>query len=691
MNYKLILLLSATCSSLTQAAPPFESAFDPQHYPDSPTPAFHRRNYITPHQQLSSYNYVIAGGGLAGLVLAARLSDDSSKTVLVLEAGPSGDEVAARINSPGSTYYQSLLNAEPYDWLYKTAPQANANSRVMSQPRGKVLGGSAALNGMYMVRPPKDEVNAWHDLIAPADSKAAEPWQWDNFFSSLKQSEKFTPPTADSQQAAGIRYTGSSHGSSGKLQTTFPGYMVPMSSRWLPTLEAAGIPSTDDAYSGNNLGAFFATSAINPTNWTRSYSRSAHIDTLPPRSNLHILSGATVERIVFSNSTSQSGLMASSLEFSTSNGTAKQTVAVSQEVILSGGAYGSPHILQVSGVGPRDVLEAVSVPVQVELPGVGQHFQDHLATGVFYKTSEDTAGSIKASNSEFSTTPEFLSFVNDAVAYINGSRLFEGDDTFASFQKTISDALASSSSTLVPSQYPEVVEGYKAIYSATVDKVLPSNGAIELVFSINSAGQVAVQSALQTAFSQGRLYITSPSIYTPPTIDPQYFSHPADIVILRQGLKLARVVASTSPLKDILGDEVTPGAAIQSDADIETFIRNNAGTEFHPGSTCAMLPKEKGGVVDASLKVYGTSNVRVVDSSVFPVSFSAHMMAPTYALAEKAAEIILSGNSSNTNSTGTSSGSSGGSSSTGNKKGNAGSVKAAGWLVATLLVVGSLL
>jgi choline dehydrogenase-like flavoprotein len=316
---------------------------------------------------------------------------------------------------------------------------------------------------------------------------------------------------------------------------------------------------------------------------------------------------------------------------------------------------GSSHLLLLSGVGPQDVLDSVNITVQNELPGVGQHFQDHLAAGVYWSTTVDTQGSIHASGSALSQTPEFNSFVNSGVAYINGSLLFGGDDSFATFQASITSAAASSAASLVPSQYSEVVEGYKAIYQTTSQTIYPSTALVEILLSLNVAGQIAVQAALQQPLSQGRLYINSSSVYDKPVIDPQYFSHPADVTVLRQGVKLARQIAGTSPLKDSLGDEVTPGSSVQTDADIETWLKSSAGTEFHPSGACAMLPKDQGGVVDAQLRVYGLSNVRVVDSSVFPISFSAHLMAPTYALAEKAASIILSAAASSPTSSGSTS------------------------------------
>jgi len=156
--------------------------------------------------------------------------------------------------------------------------------------------------------------------------------------------------------------------------------MVPITGNWLPTLQAAGIPSIQDAYSGSNVGGFFSLSAINPSNWTRSYSKSAYIDSLPPRSNLNVVSGTTVERVTFADNVVNGARLASGVQFSTGAGTAVVSVAANKEVILSGGAMGSPHLLLVSGVGPKDVLDAVGVPLKVELPGVGQHMMDHVVS-----------------------------------------------------------------------------------------------------------------------------------------------------------------------------------------------------------------------------------------------------------------------------------------------------------------------
>jgi len=419
--------------------------------------------------------------------------------------------------------------------------------------------------------------------------------------------------------------------------------MVPLNGLWLPTLQTAGIPSNPDPDSGSNLGGFITTSTINPSNWTRSYSRTAYIDNLPPRQNLHIIPNVTVSRVLFADNNDSSGnKVVKAIEFSSGRGTDVQTVSVNKEAILASGAYGSPQILQVSGVGPQDILQAANVTVQLGLPGVGQHLLDHLAVPVFFNTSADTAGAIHDSNSDFSKTPLFNAFVNDALAYINGSKLFDGEASFATFRAQISaDFNDSIVATRVPSNYSEVLEGYKAIQLATIQNIYPTAGIVELIFSINSPGVLGIQIALQQGLSQGRTYITSPSIYDPPTIDPAYLSNPADIIVLRQGIKLARVIASLPPLSANITAEFLPGVQVQADGDIETYIRAQAASEFHPAGTCAMLPKDKGGVVDARFKVYGIKNLRVVDSSVFPVSLCAHLMSSTYALAEVGANLIL--------------------------------------------------
>ena len=200
-------------------------------------------------------------------------------------------------------------------------------------------------------------------------------------------------------------------------------------------------------------------------------------------------------------------------------------------------------------------------------------------------------------------------------------------DSASDFRNQIASELSTS---LVPSTDATVIQGYEKIYTTTLNTLLPSPvGQVEILLALTGSGSssnvISIQAALQHPFSQGRIYITSSDAFTQPAIDPQYLSHTADTVILREGLKLARKIGATAPLSAVIGDEVMPGSSVQSDEDWDTWLAKNIGTEYHPSCSCAMLPLEQGGVVDENLKVYGLANVRVADASVFPISFSAHV------------------------------------------------------------------
>jgi choline dehydrogenase-like flavoprotein len=559
------------------------------------------------------------------------------------------------------------------DYLYQTVPQSGAGDRVITWPRGKILGGSSAGNGMYIVRPHAKEINAMHDLIATGDNKAyADSWTWDAMFDAMKGTETLTPPLAADVANSGIRYSESSHGKAGRLQTTFS-HQIPIISRWLPTIQAAGVKVSDDAYGGDNTGGFISTLAITQSNWTRSYAKSAYIDNLPPLSNLHILVNSQVTKVTFSDKKVDGGIVATGVEFAASKGATPTAVLADKEVILAGGAVGSPHMLLVSGVGPKEVLQPLGITVNVDLPGVGEHMQDHAVVKPSFTTTEPTQGDLIKDGSDYSKTAEFNSFVNAATSYIDGKTLFETEANYKTFTDGLTSILNDDKSLapLYSGNNSEVNAGYKAIYKSLVEKVYPEAGLLELLYSVNAPGLIMLQTAIQTPLSQGRLAINSTSIFDPPVLDPRYFRHPSDIVILRQGVKFARKIAAVAPLKDIITGETAPGPDVQTDDQIDAWIRAEAETEFHPGCTCAMLPRELGGVIDASLKVYGTANVRVIDGSVFPLSMSAHLMAPIYGLAESAAALILnppSGSSGTKTSTGKGSSSTGKASTTGDSK-----------------------
>ncbi|CAI7665628.1 unnamed protein product [Penicillium glandicola] len=615
--------------------------------------ANHFASALSPRTTIDdSYDFVIVGGGQAGLVLGARLAEDKNHTVLVLEAGGNGDDYRTRIDTPAYAYFESLWTT-PLNWDFYTVAQSNAGNREIEWPRGKVLGGSSAINGLYMTRPGEAEINAWKDMLGDMDG--ADNWSWESFYAAMRKSENFTAPTdADLIAEAGITWNASQHGSTGPIHTSYPDYTFPEVGYWLTALDNIGLNVSANMYGGQNWGADLSTSCINPSNWTRSYSRSGYLDPLADRGNYDVLANAHVTRLIFTNATSSDKKTASSVEYTTDSGSTTLKVKVNKEVILAGGTIGSPAVLLYSGVGPKDVLSDAGVDLVSELPGVGQHLQDHFVSAlpfnenehvtdlvqsatVKWTTDAETAGSIFYDNGADKNNSKFLTYIDSAVAYVNSTALYGSE--ISEYQ---SKFLALIDQYAPNTTYADaVITGYEAIYNTTLKIFDTSMGQIELLFmNSDGNGDIGITAALQHPYSHGRIYINSSDPMDYPVIDPNYLANPADYEILLAGIKIARQLGETSPMSDSLTNETSPGSSVQTDAEWIAWLREEASTEFHPSSTCAMLPEAQGGVVDANLLVYGLTNVRVADASIVPISLSTHLMSSTYGVAEKASEII---------------------------------------------------
>ena len=462
-------------------------------------------------------------------------------------------------------------------------------------------------------------------------------------FAAMKKSETFTPPSDEIAELGKIQYNPENHGTDGPLHYSYPGYLLPIVGDWTTALNNIGVEVSPDPNGGNGWGAFIATSSINPSNLTRSYAKSAYIDSLPPRHNMHILPNARVLKI--NTEAGSDGMMKATGVQWGNNGNDRNgaTITAKEEVILTGGAVGSPHMLMVSGIGPKENLESVGVQVVHALPGVGQQVTDHVASEVIFKTSANTAATERQTLNS-NGTQAFMSFVNSAIAYSNITDLF--GDYAPTFKDTVAKNLTWAVENVCPSKDETVKAGYTAVHTAVTENFLLSKiGQVELLLGLTGTAQggddsIAIQAALQHPFSAGQIYLSSSNPWEYPIIDPNYLAHPADTLLLREGLKLARKLGGTAPLKQYMLEEVFPGPSVQSDAEWDTWLATQVKTEYHPSSSCSMMPLDKGGVVDGDLKVHGFTNLRVADSSVFPIQFAAHLQSLVYGLGEIAAQLI---------------------------------------------------
>lgn len=441
-------------------------------------------------------------------------------------------------------------------------------------------------------------------------------------------------------------------------------------------LELLPDPTSPLAQSG--LGKLSKHFAIWPTlthntvlsDQVRSYSRNGYFP--DAKSNVDILTGFTVTKVNFASTNGTT--TATGVSFMLGRDSETFTVQANKEVILAAGVIGSPHILQLSGVGPADLLQSLGIDVVVELPGVGAHLQDHVSTSLAFNTNAEVTGDQIGANATFSEqqldlwasgggNQSLFSAPNQAITYANLTIVFGGASEAQDYLDQVQGSL-----TAAVDMYGltgTVAEGYKTIYEAERTRLLATGEpAVEFLMANTGWGQgasgktVTLQFAIQHPFSRGSLKATTTDPFTMPSIDPGYLTHPNDIVVMRQAFRYLRNFAQTAPMSGILTGELSPGTdTVPSDDDaaIDAWIRSAVGTEYHPAGTCSMLPLELGGVVDETTRVHGISNLRVIDSSIIPVGFAAHLCSPTYAIAElgvamvKGENLLVSGSGSSSN------------------------------------------
>lgn len=525
------------------------------------------------------FDYVVIGAGSAGCVLADRLSEDPNTSVCLLEAGGSDNSVL--IHAPVAV--AAMMPTKINNWAFETIPQKGLNGRKGYQPRGKTLGGSSSTNAMLYVRGNKWDYDNWTAL-------GNEGWSYDELLPYFKKSE------------GNESLSGEYHSQKGPLGVTDPTDESALNELFLRSCEQHGLKQNADYNGAEQEGCFVYQRTVK--NGERCSAAKAFLTPNLERSNLTVITHALTEKVLFE------GKKASGVRYR--KGGKTFDIHCSKEVILSGGAFGSPQVLMLSGVGPASHLAEKGVELVHDLPGVGQNLQDHIDYVQTYKVSskEDTFGvSIRGGM-------KFMKSVMEWKKHRTGK---------------VTSTLAESG----------------GFFKSKPDLVAPD---MQLIFvagivddharKFNLGHGYSCHLTLLRPRSAGEVKLASNNPEDPLLIDPNFFGNEDDMRDLVRGAKVMQNILEGEPLSDIRGKmlyDVENG----NEEQLEQDIRNRADTQYHPVGTCKMgLQSDPLAVVDNELRVHGLENIRVVDASIMPKLVSGNTNAPTIMIGEKAADMI---------------------------------------------------
>jgi len=529
-----------------------------------------------------TYDFIIVGAGSAGCVLANRLTADGKHTVLLLEAG--GEDKNPWIHIPIG--YGKHFDNPKINWMYWSKPGEERIKREVRQPRGKVIGGTSSINGLVYMRGQKEDYDHWRQLGNTG-------WGYDDVLPYFKKSQD--------QGRGGDEY----HGTGGPLAVQDPKDPHPLADAYIEAAQEAGYQRNDDFNGAEQEGFGYIQSTTR--NGRRCSAAVGFLNPVRNRPNLTIESRSLANKVLFD------GTRATGLEYR-QNGQVKTAMA-GREVLVCAGAYNTPQLLQLSGIGPAEHLRELGIDVVADRAGVGANLQDHFNVPLMYRLNESfTVNDL---------VNKWTNKINHGLKYIFQRRGFMG----------MSVAYAGGYLKVHPTTATPDIQNLLMMFSSEFigDPVDPFPGCSLVV-------------ALMRPESRGSVMISSPDPTVPPVIDGNYLAMPKDRETLVMALKKSREIMSQPALQRYLVDEIRPGADCQSDDDFGGYLETHGRTSYHPVSTCRM-GSDPEAVVEPRLKVNGVENLRVVDASIMPSLVSGNTNAPTIMIGEKASDMILADHS----------------------------------------------